>query len=1549
MRLTMLLLAVGVVYAQSQSPSMDCSSEASLASPPSQQLSSIDFVNRTGATVQVHWRNESRHRYLIRSLAPNEGLSQNAPAGQPFVVTDMSGRCLSVYQAGAAPALASITANSPAAIASGSIIQTFAGTNWIFPGDGPAASAPLGLPSSVAVDSQGNILIADRSNFMIYRITRDGILHVFAGNGIEGNSGDGGPARNASLGDIDAVAVAPDGTVYIAEFGGFIKRVTPDGIMHLFVDLKLSGGPAIGEGGQAIAVDQSGNVYYADFINNIVRKITPSATVTTVAGNGQAGFSGDKGPATSASLKNPVGVHVDAAGNLYISDEFNARIRKVTNGIIDSVAANPSLGGPQAVDLDAAGNLYVADIGFVKKISPQGVTTIIAGTSPAGFSGDGGPATRAQLNFASALALDGSGNVLIVDILNRRLRIVSNGVINTLAGNGLFRFTPDGTPATLAFLKSTYGVAVGPNGQIYVADRDDARIRRIDRDGTINTAAGNGLNQFSGTGSIPAASPISFPVAPAVDSSGNLYFIEADVVRKVTIDGRMSTVAGGGTAIPGDGGKATSARLELPQGLAVDAKGNLYIGDDGTFQVRKVTPDGTISTIAGNGTSGFSGDGGLAIKAQLAYPLNIAVDSAGVVYFCDSGRVRKIDLTGNISTYAGGGTKITDNIPATQWALAFCQGLALDGAGNLFIADGGRNVIRAVDANGIITTVAGNFQSGFSGDGGPAVKASLEDPNGIALDSAGNLYIGDLLNYRIRVVRPPPAGFSISTSTLSFTVQSGGASPPPQQVSISSSVSGLPYTVTVATTSGGNWLSTSASSAVMQATLNVTVIHGALSPNTYQGTITITPGVAGLAPQTVNVTFIVKAGIPSLLSTDSTGINFTVVRGSAPAVKRILALDSGGGSVDFTVSAQTKTGGNWLSVTPAKGTATAAAPVSLTVTADPTGLTPNTYTGTVTIADADGETTLIVPVAMTVSASGQAIRLSQVGLTFTAVVGGGAAPPQNVVVLNTGSGAYQFSATAITASGIPKWLSVNPPGGTSDSSQPFPVITVSVNSAGLTAGDYYGRVEIQSRSADNSPQDAVVVLHLLAAGTATTPVVQPAGLVFTGVAGGGDPSSQTVTVTNLTAAALSFGSSVATLDGGKYIVYQPVNTSVPPGSVQLIVQPSFQGLAAGVYRGAIVLIFSDGSIETVGILIVLAPAGTKFAGAEHAVSGCSPKQLLPLVTSLGSNFSVPASFPASISAHVVDDCGAPLTAGSVVASFSNGDSPVPLVALGNGDWSATWTDRHPDQRNVTITTTAELPSQQLQGSAILSGSLTGSASPPLIAPGGILSASSFALQMPGAPGAMVSVFGVRLANGSAPAPSLPLGNQLAGTSLALGGLSMPLLYSSDGQVNALVPFGTPINVPVQVIATNGSQLSVPEEVLIAGAQPGVFTVDGSGKNQGHIYIAKADGTATLAGPASPAKAGDVLVMYCAGLGPVNVPVVDGTASPFSPIAFTTNQVTVTIGGINAPVAFSGLTPGFAGLYQINAVVPAGVKPGDQVQVIVTVANQSSPPVAMSVR
>jgi len=282
--------------------------------------------------------------------------------------------------------------------------------------------------------------------------------------------------------------------------------------------------------------------------------------------------------------------------------------------------------------------------------------------------------------------------------------------------------------------------------------------------------------------------------------------------------------------------------------------------------------------------------------------------------------------------------------------------------------------------------------------------------------------------------------------------------------------------------------------------------------------------------------------------------------------------------------------------------------------------------------------------------------------------------------------------------------------------------------------------------------------------------------------------------------------------------------------------------------------------------------------------------------------------------------------------------------LVNGKWEGTWSTNHPAS-SVVVTVSAEDPTDTIGGSRQLTGGLGTPIDPPLIPQGGVVSGASFAPNTPLAPGEIVSLFGTKLADTTAGAASLPLPTQLSGTSLVIGGIGMPILYTSNGQVNAVVPYGLTPNTSQQVLVQRDATLSVPVSVDVGPAQPGVFF---QAPMQG-IIIAYRGQTNFLAAPGSPATAGDVLVIYSAGLGPVIPAVADGVGAPSNPPATTTSQPTVTIGGINAPIQFSGLAPGFVGLYQVNAVVPPGVTPGNQVPVILSIAGQTSPPVTIAVK
>jgi sugar lactone lactonase YvrE len=331
-----------------------------------------------------------------------------------------------------------------------------------------------------------------------------------------------------------------------------------------------------------------------------------SGGIATFAGNGTQGFSGD-GPAASTELNFPTGLAVDASGNLFIADQSNARIRKV---------------------------------------SAAGIVTTVAGSGTFGFSGDNGPAVSASLNGPQGIAVDASGNLYIADTGNSRVRMVStSGTIITVAGNGTAAFSGDGGSAISASLCFPFGVAVDTTGNLYIADTNNRRIRKVSANGIITTVAGGGTNGPGDSG--PATSASLFPKGVAVNAAGDLLIADTgnSLIRKVTSGGAIATVAGNWIAsFSGDGGPATSASLCTPFAVAIDASGNIFIGDTCNNRIRKVSAGGIVTTLAGNGAAGFSGDGGPAVSASMNSPRGVAVDSSGNVFFADAqnNRIREV-------------------------------------------------------------------------------------------------------------------------------------------------------------------------------------------------------------------------------------------------------------------------------------------------------------------------------------------------------------------------------------------------------------------------------------------------------------------------------------------------------------------------------------------------------------------------------------------------------------------------------------------------------------------------------------------------------------------------------------------------------------------------------------------------------------------------------------------------------------------------------------------------------------------------------------------
>jgi uncharacterized protein (TIGR03437 family) len=434
-----------------------------------------------------------------------------------------------------------------------------------------------------------------------------------------------------------------------------------------------------------VAVDSWGNLYIADAGNYRVREVS-NRVITTVAGTGTPGFAGDNGPAASAELNGLQDIAADSSGNLYLAD--NNRVRKVFN-----------------------------PAGFPRVLEEGEIITIAGG----GTVGESGPASSAQLDHPWGVATNASGSLYIADTYNCVVRMASNGIIATIAGNGMQGYSGDDGPATSAQLNLPEAIAVAPSGNLFIADTGSGRVREVSN-GVITTVAGNGTVGSSGDNGPAIRAQLELPTGIAVDSSGNLYIADfaASRVRKVS-SGIITTAAGGGYLL-GDNGPAASARLRNPEGVAVDSSGNLYIADTGDGLIRKVS-NGIITTVAGGGFSTITAEGGT---------------------------------------------------PATSADLGYAVAVAVDQSDNLYILDGYNHVDEV--SGGVIAIIGWNGIAGFGGDGGPATSAELNGAEGIAVDSSGSVYIADSVNNRIRVLIPAVSSCTYAVNQLAFTPAASGAS-----------------------------------------------------------------------------------------------------------------------------------------------------------------------------------------------------------------------------------------------------------------------------------------------------------------------------------------------------------------------------------------------------------------------------------------------------------------------------------------------------------------------------------------------------------------------------------------------------------------------------------------------------------------------------------------------------------------------------------------------------------------------------------------------------
>ncbi len=711
-------------------------------------------------------------------------------------------------------------------ISSAGIVSTFAGTGRIGSNNGPGSSASFNSPSGVTTDVAGNVYVADLDNNLIRKITPSGIVSTFAGNGTKGFAD--GAGTQAIFNDPISITTGPSGNLYVSDgTNEKIRIITPAGVVTTLAGSGLTGSTD-GNGNIAsfyqmcgLAVDQNGNLYVADRFNHKIRKITAGGLVSTFAGNGVQAFA--DGSAAQASFSVPTDVAVDKTGNVYVVDNGNNRIRIITNsGTVNTVAGSGAEGSsdgvgsaasfyfPGGIINDNEGNLYVTDAetnliraivitGYtIDKPLPPGLTFdpttgIISGTptatSPAtdytitAYNKDGSSSTTVNITVTNNVPITGPPNISYSTpqtyTINKTISALSPtntggsvppnnyGQVITLAGTGKAGFV-DGT-GKAASLSAPLGLGADVAGDVFVGDYNNCTIRKITPAAVVSTYAGTPGAHGAKNGS-RAQATFTLPQGVAVDKTGNIYIADSynDLIREISVKGVVTTLAGQ-TGIIGsaDGMNAT---FSSPTGVAVDNSGNVYVADQGNNLIRKITPNGFVSTLAGTAGATGSANG---MNATFNVPTAIALDNSQNIYVADAGNnlIRRVTPAGLVSTFAGSGT--TGIVDGQGPAASFNHptGIAIDDNSVMYIADEHNNVVRKIDLNGNVTTLAGSGSAG-SVDGVDK-NATFSYPESITADNLGNVFVGDVSTYLIRKIsvtgytidKPLPAGLNFDPTT----------------------------------------------------------------------------------------------------------------------------------------------------------------------------------------------------------------------------------------------------------------------------------------------------------------------------------------------------------------------------------------------------------------------------------------------------------------------------------------------------------------------------------------------------------------------------------------------------------------------------------------------------------------------------------------------------------------------------------------------------------------------------------------------------------------
>lgn len=665
------------------------------------------------------------------------------PSASPSASPSSTGASTPPESPSASPSDGGLVSNAtPTPAPNGLQVTTFAGNPAYRPADGAPGTAVYNGPLGLDADAAGNLYVADTDNHMIRKIAPNGTTTTVAGNGLPGYQD--GVGTGAQFHQPTDVAVAADGTLYVADNeNDCIRKISPDGEVSTFAGAPGNGGFADGQGASArfssptgVAIGSDGHVYVADTKNNRIRHIDADGVVTTVAGTGAAGKT--NGAGESATFHTPTDLAFKDDATVVVSDAGNGLIRSIaSSGQVSNYLAT-IFKQPHGLAFDASGNLYVSENSghMIRKVTPAKAVSVLAGGDRGFLESVGG---SAQFNAPAGLAVI-DNKVFVADALNHRIRQVALGFtasVTTYAG-GKMRFA-DGQ-GTAALFNQPEGLALGKDGTLYVADSANFRLRAVSPSGAVRTELG-GL--YGGTLGYPLNLSFKDIKGLAVDTAGTLFLTDsADrTVRKFAF-GVLTTLAGNAD---GDAG----AGFSWPRGLTVTPDGTIFVVDGNSHLVRRVASNGTITTFAGK-VDGFAD--GPATVAKFSSPHAIARDGLGNFYVADAGnnRIRKIAPDGTVSTLAGGERGDADG-PGTSARFRGPEGLALAPDGAVIVADTGNHRLRRIATDGTVTTLAGSSQGHADG---PGNQARFSSPVSVVVDGQGVIYVTDFATHCIRKVAP---------------------------------------------------------------------------------------------------------------------------------------------------------------------------------------------------------------------------------------------------------------------------------------------------------------------------------------------------------------------------------------------------------------------------------------------------------------------------------------------------------------------------------------------------------------------------------------------------------------------------------------------------------------------------------------------------------------------------------------------------------------------------------------------------------------------------